>query len=475
MQWCVLAKPMQSPFQPFIRQASEQILGYYTALPIATAQIKQAVINMSNIDTLFAGLFIVAISFGIAHQIWQVCALLSLVHRSYQIRKIGNINILLNETTQTPLCFSLIKRSYIILPEQILENNNYYKIAIAHELQHIRQKDTRWLYVLLLLKVFCFINPCVWLWAHWFNELQEFACDEAVMRRKKTSAVIYGECLLDTAKRVLAYKHGYHALSLFGFKKTKKQSHLYRRVNMLFQHCKQAHKSLFAIFAGILLIISSISTAYALNGNDTSVLSLSQLQTIVNKMNAAPNAIPVSVTPEVLAQINAICVDTKAKQYMTSALKRLAQYKPIIQKQLQARNLPNDLLALPLTESGYQNLDASKNMVSAAGIWQVVPTTAHRYGLVINDARDDRLNPTIETKAALNYLQKLHAQFNDWNLALIAYEIGEAGTQQLINQAGSRNSWDLVRSRYASEDLKKYLPALSASLIIMHNPALLNG
>jgi membrane-bound lytic murein transglycosylase D len=80
----------------------------------------------------------------------------------------------------------------------------------------------------------------------------------------------------------------------------------------------------------------------------------------------------------------------------------------------------------------------------------------------------------LETKAALSYLQKLHNQFNDWNLAAIAYEVGEDRTQQLIDLTGSRKAWDLARSHYASEDLKQYMPALSTSIIMMHNPALVS-
>jgi len=473
LNWLAIATPTKLQFQPFIRQASGQLLAYYTALPMAGSNIKQTVISLPDIDSVLAGLLLLAFAAGLSYQIKNAYLIIQLIKNSYQIRRVGRINILLNEAIQIPICFSFLRNSYVILPQKMIENHSHFKIAIAHELQHIRQKDTRWLYLLTLLKITCFANPFVWLWTHWINELQEFACDETLMQRTHASPVAYGQCLLDTAKNASRPHYIPNVLSLFELKKTNQPSNLYRRVNMLFVHRKNTNKGLLSLIAGILLTLSSISTAYALNGNDATMLSMTQLKNIVKNINSN-STITVAATPEVLAQVNTYRTNPKANAFMTAALQRMAKYQPMIQQQLSKRNMPSELLAIPLTESAYRNLDQSKNIVSAAGIWQVVPATAHRYGLVINDNRDDRLVPKLETRGALNYLQKLHAQFNDWNLALIAYEVGEDRTQQLINLVGSRNAWDLVHSKYASDDLKKYMPALNASMIIMRDHGLIS-
>lgn len=473
--WLLIDAPSKSLFQPFIRHASDHLSSYYSALPAASESIiKQAVLSMTDIDTVIISFLLLAIGLGFAYQIKNAFLLVKSVKHSYRIRKIGSVSILLNDIIQVPICFSFLHSSYVILPNALVENQQHFKLAVAHELQHIRQKDTRWLYLLMLLKVICIINPFIWLWARWFNELQEYACDESIIKRKNTSAVVYGQCLLDTARNITDQSYSYNVLSLTKFKQNNIHSNLYRRVEMLFQHHKNTNRGLFSMIAGILLALSSLSTAYALNGSSNpDAITMPQLQTMVNAINKN-SAITVAATPEVLAQINAIRTDPKAKAFMTASLQRMAQYKPMIAKQLQQYNMPENLLALPLTESGYRNLDASKNILSAAGIWQFVPTTAHKYGLVINDTRDDRLTPELETKAAISYLLKLHQQFNNWNLAVVAYEIGEVATQQLIDKVGSRNILDLARSRYASEDLKQYVPALNASLIIMHNPSLIS-
>jgi membrane-bound lytic murein transglycosylase D len=152
----------------------------------------------------------------------------------------------------------------------------------------------------------------------------------------------------------------------------------------------------------------------------------------------------------------------------------MKKYQPFIQEELQKKGMPKDLLAVPLVESGYRPLDQSKNPVLAAGIWQIIPETGKRLGLVINENQDDRLDTALSTKAALTYLNANHEQFNDWRLAVIAYEIGENNTDQLIQKTGSRDAWVLARSSDAPESLKKFIAMFDAALIIVHNPSLIN-
>ncbi len=474
LAWFALDNYSGPLFQPFIRHASDQVLNYYGNLPITSKTIKQTIIQLPDFDTVVIGFLMLITSLNLLYQLANAYQLKSLIKNSYQVKKIGRLTLLSSELLKVPICCSFLKRSYVIIPSELIEQPAHFKWAIAHELQHIRQHDTGWLYVLTTLKITCFINPFIRLWIYWFNELQEFACDEAMMQRKDSAPLAYGQCLLDVAKNSVVNNQLQNVLGLFGFNKVTSQSNLYRRVNMLFKYSKNSSKRFLAIIAGVLLIISSLSTAYALNGDNTAnSIAMAQLQNLVKNTNKN-SSIHIEATPELLTQINIIRNDPKAKEFMRLALKRMDKYKPMIEAQLQKHNIPNDLLALPLMESAYKNLAASENIMQAAGIWQIIPVTAQRYGLIINETRDDRLNPSLETKAAANYLQNLYAQFNDWNLTMIAYEIGELKTKQLMQQVGSRNSWDMMRSHYASEDLRKYLPALNAAMVIMHNPSLFN-
>jgi membrane-bound lytic murein transglycosylase D len=126
---------------------------------------------------------------------------------------------------------------------------------------------------------------------------------------------------------------------------------------------------------------------------------------------------------------------------------------------------------LPLAESGYQPLP--ENSVRSAGILGFIPSTAQHYGLVVNAQQDDRFDSAKATQAALAYLSKLHNEFHDWNLAIMAYNQGEREIHRLMMQTGQSNAWQLIRTSYGNTELKKYLPAVHAAIIIMNHPELI--
>lgn len=204
---------------------------------------------------------------------------------------------------------------------------------------------------------------------------------------------------------------------------------------------------------------------------DSKAIKPDQLTAIVN---AHPTTIAVSVTPEVLFTINDIRTHNIRKQYFKDSLDRMQKYKPMILAELKKQSLPEELLAVPLVESGYQMLTAERNLEQSAGIWQLLPSTAKQYGLTAEIIRDDRLNAQVDTVAALSYLKDLYRQFQDWNLVLIAYELGPQQTADLIKQVGSKDPWVLVRSSKAPTTLRQFFPNLQATIIIMNEPKILD-
>lgn len=279
----------------------------------------------------------------------------------------------------------------------------------------------------------CYWNPFFKLWKNYFNELQEFACDEAVILRN-TSPISYAQCLVNSANQMNLAMHS--SIALHGIS----TSLLYRRINMVFQY-KTRQRTLSAVIAYAVCLIGITSAAYAVNNNS-----------------------PITVRD-----------NDKTHSYMANGLKRMPSYQALIQQQLTAKHMPMDLLAMPLLQSAYQPLDQSKNHVAAAGIWQIIPATARHFGLSITNNRDDRLDTQLSTTAALTYLDNMHTQFGDWKLAVVAYEIGEKATEQLIKSTGSRDAWTLARSPLAPKELKEYLAMYDATVIIIHKPSLING
>jgi hypothetical protein len=243
---------------------------------------------------------------------------------------------------------------------------------------------------------------------------------------------------------------------------------------MLFSYNKSKTRKLAIIAAYVISFFTVMTTAYAFNGSSSmALLSTQQVATIIKKSHL-DKSFQISATPEVVNEINNIRSSDQARLFMRQSLQRMEAYQPLIQEALKKAAMPNDLLVVPLVESGYRPLDQSKNPVHAAGIWQFIPETATHFGLVVNAERDDRLNTQLSTKAALALLHATHAQFGDWKLAFVAYEIGEKNTDQLIKDTGSHDAWVLARSSTAPESLKKTIAMFDAALIIMHNPSLIN-
>ena len=103
--------------------------------------------------------------------------------------------------------------------------------------------------------------------------------------------------------------------------------------------------------------------------------------------------------------------------------------------------IPVELKYLAVVESKLRSNAVSK--VGATGMWQFMPATAKKLGLTISDKTDDRKNTWKSSVAAARYLEKLYGMFNDWLLALAAYNSGPGVIYAAIKKSGSRNFWKL--------------------------------
>ena len=99
---------------------------------------------------------------------------------------------------------------------------------------------------------------------------------------------------------------------------------------------------------------------------------------------------------------------------------------------LQNEGLPIDLAVIPLMESG--NNPQAKSPKNALGLWQFIPSTAHEWGLKSSGSFDDRKNVIKSTKTAIKYLNYLHKQLGDWNLALAAYNWGIGNVKKALKK-----------------------------------------
>jgi soluble lytic murein transglycosylase-like protein len=156
-------------------------------------------------------------------------------------------------------------------------------------------------------------------------------------------------------------------------------------------------------------------------------------------------------------------------------LEKAENYLPVILESLHARGLPAELACLPMVESAFEPKALSP--AGAAGLWQLMPETARRFGLTVNSETDERFDLRKSTAAAAAYLAALHALFKDWPLALAAYNCGEGAMRRALSETNSLTLPELARacrlmggsgSPLARETLR-FVPQFAAAVQIMTN------
>lgn len=154
--------------------------------------------------------------------------------------------------------------------------------------------------------------------------------------------------------------------------------------------------------------------------------------------------------------------------YVKRMVERSQRYLFHVVEEVEKRGMPTEIALLPMIESAYNPKAYSTSR--ASGIWQFVPSTGKYFGLKQNWWFDNRRNITFATDAALTYLEKLHAMFGAWDLALAAYNAGE-GT---VSRAIERNRRLGLPTDYENLNLppetRNYVPKLQAVKNLMTNP-----
>ena len=155
-------------------------------------------------------------------------------------------------------------------------------------------------------------------------------------------------------------------------------------------------------------------------------------------------------------------------EYIGRMTGRSSKYLFHIVEELERRQMPTELALLPFIESAFNPQAVSS--AKAAGMWQFMPATGRDFALKQNVFRDDRRDVLASTRAALDYLQKLHGMFGDWHLALAAYNWGEGSVSRAIakNQRAGLPTGYLDLNMPAETRL--YVPKLQAVKNIVANP-----
>jgi len=148
-----------------------------------------------------------------------------------------------------------------------------------------------------------------------------------------------------------------------------------------------------------------------------------------------------------------------------AAMKRLDQLRPTLSRILESEGVPPEIVSVVVVESGGRTTALSPK--GALGLWQLMPDTARRYGLVVTPSRDERLDVERSTRAAAHYLRDLYQQFASWPLALAAYNAGEQRVQRAVERAGTQDFIQLSGLRLLPQETRNYVPAVLSAMQLL--------
>ena len=158
----------------------------------------------------------------------------------------------------------------------------------------------------------------------------------------------------------------------------------------------------------------------------------------------------------------------KIREKFSLWLSRSGKYLELMKGILKERDIPEDMVFLPLIESGFN--PNAYSPAKAAGYWQFIASTAKRYGLQINWWRDERRDPVKSTVAAANYLKDLYEIFGSWNLAMAAYNAGEGKIIRALKRTKADDYWSLLPTNQIKRETKDYVPKFIAASLIAYSP-----
>lgn len=166
---------------------------------------------------------------------------------------------------------------------------------------------------------------------------------------------------------------------------------------------------------------------------------------------------PASPRPNPSAELQRTAWDKRLQKrpLPARAQKYISQLKSIFT----AQGVPAALVWVAEVESSFD--PSARSPAGAVGMFQLMPATARSLGLA-TAPRDERLDPEKSAQAAAKYLRYLHGRFNDWRLALAAYNCGESRVNNLLTRHKTR-SYSAIATRLPAET-QMYIPKIEATL-----------
>ena len=177
--------------------------------------------------------------------------------------------------------------------------------------------------------------------------------------------------------------------------------------------------------------------------------------------------IPIDIENSLVKKYIRLYTEGERRKAIAEALERSGRYREMIVEILEEYDLPRELIYLPVVESLYKVSAYSR--AHAVGLWQLMETPARKLGLAINYWMDERRDPEKSTRAALKFLKDLHTWFNDWHLALAAYNRGQGGIGNDLEFSKAVDFDQLVEREALPKETENFVPKFMACVIIGEN------
>ncbi|MBQ0015886.1 MAG: transglycosylase SLT domain-containing protein [Bacteroidales bacterium] len=233
--------------------------------------------------------------------------------------------------------------------------------------------------------------------------------------------------------------------------------------NIMANDCSRSYDSLLNTY-----YVKKFSRTHArrnLNYNEQAFENVSD-SVIANRLKSMHTVIPMNYNNIVRQYIKMYLGIMSRRLDVTLTLSEY--YHPMFIEILSRYGVPEELKYLSIIESAMNPQATSR--VGAAGLWQFMYYTGKLYGLEVNSLVDDRRDPYKSTVAAARYLKDLHNVFNDWTLAIAAYNCGPGNINKAIARSGGKhNFWEIYP--YLPRETRGYIPAFIAATYVMNHYA----
>lgn len=221
--------------------------------------------SFDSLAMIFLGALIVGWFYAFAKLRKDYQSLRGILNRSIPVRKVGRTQISVSEEVCVPFSTLLNRIAFVVIPTSMALDPLDYKLAIFHELQHHRCRDTIWAKWIEILVAVWFWNPAARLWKQEIIELQELACDETLIGQRRVSLRQYGNCLLKVAEAALGHHHmqtGTVCMAVVSKNKNRHASFLRRRIDMFASYQGPKRKKALGLVLGTVSLLVTSAVAY---------------------------------------------------------------------------------------------------------------------------------------------------------------------------------------------------------------------